>query len=523
LGYGDGVAPKRTKRASRSPAGSSSRGLPARPRAARQPLVFISHATEDRALADGLTELLVAGIGLDSRAIRNTSRPSTATEPGSSFEPQLAREIAGAKVVVAVVTERFVGRPFCLEELGAAWVTAEQKGIAFLPLAFGVTPAELSGILEHRTVLPASDAHLDRLRDSIVESLGLDSPVTRWNEAKRRFLDQHGAAPLQLVRGIVLRGHLVGDEEVVADLPPACVADLDQMQALDEPFSPGVFCWDRAWQVVAMYEGEEGIEALKLLYTDGRVRGQLERPLVSVSVSSATLKDVWTYPRLLRESSHGWEHVGTDLIMRQRVDEWPVEPAGEGPRGPRSVRLVAKRWRASPAELGLKESDHLRMILVTHFPCVFLPVGAQLRDHDFFMLATHLAVSGRTTYSFKSTSAVRWLNTVYSLPFNSQGLRPIDCRTLAPRQTPDPDERRRADLQFIQRHLASEARLAVPGNLELMLQRLVSDQPWDRELQFWVDATIDSQVVRDRLIIFCERVQRAGGPGARGEEGPAAG
>jgi hypothetical protein len=88
--------------------------------------LFISHAHEDRDLAQRLVRAIDLGLQVPPDAIRCTSVPGYDFSPGVDFIKTLKEEITGASCVVGLWTPRSLKSQWCLFELGAAWGLAHQ-------------------------------------------------------------------------------------------------------------------------------------------------------------------------------------------------------------------------------------------------------------------------------------------------------------------------------------------------------------------------------------------------------------
>jgi hypothetical protein len=88
--------------------------------------VFVSHAHEDRDLAQRLVRAIELGLQVPSDAIRCTSVPGYDFTPGTDFMKALKDELTEATCVVGLWTPRSMKSQWCLFELGAAWGLAHK-------------------------------------------------------------------------------------------------------------------------------------------------------------------------------------------------------------------------------------------------------------------------------------------------------------------------------------------------------------------------------------------------------------
>jgi TIR domain len=92
-----------------------------RRRGASKVELFISHAHEDKDLAERLVTAIELGLRVPSGAIRCTSLPGYDLAPGADFIEALKDELTGASCVVGLWTPRSAKSQWFLFELGAAW------------------------------------------------------------------------------------------------------------------------------------------------------------------------------------------------------------------------------------------------------------------------------------------------------------------------------------------------------------------------------------------------------------------
>jgi hypothetical protein len=157
------------------------------------PGVFVSHAYADRTLVDRFVEdLLCLGCGVNPSQIFYSSGADTGVPPGSNLNTFVRNEVAGASLVVAIITPSFQTRPFCIAELGAAWSRVEN----LFPLALpGLPRGDPEGVLAGMLVPYLDDEHaLDLLHERVAKALGISVAPSTWTLYKRRWLES--VAPL---------------------------------------------------------------------------------------------------------------------------------------------------------------------------------------------------------------------------------------------------------------------------------------------------------------------------------------
>jgi len=133
-------------------------------------LVFISHSSEDAALAEALIDLLKSALGLVASQIRCSSVDGYRLPVGVNTESRLREEVNAVKVVVGLITPNSLASYFVMFELGARW----GANLFLAPLLAGVKPQELSGPLGLLNAVSASnESQLHQLLGDVSAKLSL--------------------------------------------------------------------------------------------------------------------------------------------------------------------------------------------------------------------------------------------------------------------------------------------------------------------------------------------------------------
>lgn len=110
------------------------------------PKVFISHAAADKALINDLRAMLQGTIALQpGEDLFYSSGPGTGVPAGKNFIEYIRHEMEGSTFVIAVITPSFLASAFCLAELGAVWLAAEDK--SFFPVSLSIDRGDLDATL----------------------------------------------------------------------------------------------------------------------------------------------------------------------------------------------------------------------------------------------------------------------------------------------------------------------------------------------------------------------------------------
>ena len=157
--------------------------------------LFLSHSHADRDLAMRLVELFLATSSLQPDDIFCSSLSGIGVPEGKNFVEYIRVALLQARLVVVVITPSYLGRPFCLCELGAAWALE----LSSFPLLAGdTTVGDLDGVLGQVQASRLDDPDaLDRLRERVRRDLdGVTVDEARWPEARDTFLAQLGSVQL---------------------------------------------------------------------------------------------------------------------------------------------------------------------------------------------------------------------------------------------------------------------------------------------------------------------------------------
>ncbi|MBO9654440.1 MAG: TIR domain-containing protein [Agrobacterium tumefaciens] len=157
--------------------------------------IFISHAVADKALADKFVALLKEALGVPSAAIFCSSVDGHGIPLGSDFNEYMKNEIQNPKLVILLMTPRYMESWFCLMELGATWAIAlDAVPIVVPPVQFNVVSSTLglkqgwqiddhSKLIDLRTKIKATGIRLEKRNEHDWER-----KKTSWRTDLRRLL-----------------------------------------------------------------------------------------------------------------------------------------------------------------------------------------------------------------------------------------------------------------------------------------------------------------------------------------------
>ena len=149
--------------------------------------LFISHSVVDSPVAKQFVNLIESGIGIAPDNIFFTSNKGQGIKPGRDFKSSIHNSLDEATIVIALISENYYNSPFCMCELGGAWLQAKELiPILIPPIRFIDMKAVLVGMQALKIGAPED---LDELRDEISERLNFKPLSTpRWNEKRDEFL-----------------------------------------------------------------------------------------------------------------------------------------------------------------------------------------------------------------------------------------------------------------------------------------------------------------------------------------------
>lgn len=146
--------------------------------------IFVSHAVADEALADKFVAFLKEAIGVPASAIFCSSLGGHSIPLGYDFNDYLKEKIKTPKIVILLLTPRYMESRFCLMELGATWaLSLHAIPIVVPPIEYDAVSSTLGlkqgwNITEHEK--------LNALRDEITGAeISLESRTPQDWDKKR--------------------------------------------------------------------------------------------------------------------------------------------------------------------------------------------------------------------------------------------------------------------------------------------------------------------------------------------------
>lgn len=148
------------------------------------PKVFVSHASADQDYADSfVNDLLVRGARIPLEDVFYSSAADTGVASGRPLIAEVQKQVAGATLILALVTPTFQTRPVCVAELGAAW----GMGRLFPLMSPGMDRSSLEGVLPGLAIRSSSEeGALDELAQALA-GIGYPINVASWGTGKRTW------------------------------------------------------------------------------------------------------------------------------------------------------------------------------------------------------------------------------------------------------------------------------------------------------------------------------------------------
>lgn len=149
--------------------------------------IFISHATHDCEIVEELVDLLEV-IGIPGEVIFCTSLDGYGIDLGENFLEAIRDEISGNTMVLFILSKAFYSSPFCLCEMGAAWVQAKDHiPILIPPLGF----SDIKGVIPLTQGFRIDDAlKMNLFKEKIESTFCVVEPIglTSWERKRDRGL-----------------------------------------------------------------------------------------------------------------------------------------------------------------------------------------------------------------------------------------------------------------------------------------------------------------------------------------------
>lgn len=161
---------------------------------AKQPLLFISHASANEEIVTGLVEMLRT-IGFNKKNLFCSSVPGYDIPEGEDIYAFLQDKLIGYDLfVIFVLSESYYKSAACLNEMGAAWVLKANYSTIILPgfdipdIKGAVNPRKMAVVMEDAKRVKGK---LTQLKNRLIEAFGLPDTEddTIWESDRDKFID----------------------------------------------------------------------------------------------------------------------------------------------------------------------------------------------------------------------------------------------------------------------------------------------------------------------------------------------
>jgi len=149
--------------------------------------IFISHAVNNKEIADSLVDLFETGIGISSNEIFCSSLEGLGIPSGVNFVSFIKDQILNPKVVILLLTPDYLNSQFCLCELGASWALSTRIiPIIVPPITYQNIKAVLTGVQLLRI---ENKEDLNQMQQDLIDSLSIEGKsFSRWEIKRDAFL-----------------------------------------------------------------------------------------------------------------------------------------------------------------------------------------------------------------------------------------------------------------------------------------------------------------------------------------------
>lgn len=172
---------------------NANQSIPAK--AVKQPLVFISHAGDDKAIIhEFIVHILKNGIGLTDEDIVCTSFEWTTLPTGNNIPNYIRDNIQNTKVVLAMVSRSFKKSEVCQNEVGAAWALNN------IPMSIVLPDTDFNELgwifsLDKALKIDSSDS-LNKFQIDFCNRVGITpKPALNWSPCVNSFLEALNKLP----------------------------------------------------------------------------------------------------------------------------------------------------------------------------------------------------------------------------------------------------------------------------------------------------------------------------------------
>lgn len=162
-------------------------------------MIFISHSSKNINIVEPLVDFLKA-LGIKSDQIFCSSIEGNGVKNGLRIPDECKKQIQAANLVVYLITNDFLKSDFCIQELGAMWLSADKNKRFFIFKFNDVTSDEIRGFID--SSYKYNDFNEDGLYsfyERMQESYNIDNKPTMIHNAIKSLLKNTGIIQSNLV------------------------------------------------------------------------------------------------------------------------------------------------------------------------------------------------------------------------------------------------------------------------------------------------------------------------------------
>jgi TIR domain len=157
------------------------------------PLLFVSHSSRDKEIADALVRLFRSALNLRPDEIRCSSVDGYRLPGGADTDEQLRAEILTAETLIGIISPHGMSSAYVLFELGARWGARKHLIPVLVP---GVDSSTLKGPLQGMNALCSdSEPQLHQLVTEVAAQLGQAASPPAAYLADLKMVTQCTSAP----------------------------------------------------------------------------------------------------------------------------------------------------------------------------------------------------------------------------------------------------------------------------------------------------------------------------------------
>jgi hypothetical protein len=149
--------------------------------------IFVSHSSRDKSICDAFVELMES-IGVPENVILYSSSARHGIPGDLDIFDYLRENISAKTTVFFMLSDNYYESVYCLNEMGAAWVTRNDFSIFILPNFTG----EIRGVIDRNKKGYSLQEPIDliQFKNKIVETFNLQLSENRWEDLKNNFISK---------------------------------------------------------------------------------------------------------------------------------------------------------------------------------------------------------------------------------------------------------------------------------------------------------------------------------------------